>query len=105
MATLKIDADGVPYWDQPDATHWDYTVDWTSRMAAVNDTVVSAVWSATGTGLAPTSTTFSASGVHTMWVSPSAGNANASYYFSSKIFTNFGRVERARIKVNVTTWD
>ena len=101
MTTIKVDGDGVPYWDQPLGTHWDYTVDWTTHMRAVSDTVVSAVWSALTSGIAITSNTFNASGVHTGWVSPSAVNAGSTYYFSSKIFTNDGRVERDRFKVVV----
>lgn len=105
MASIKVDADGVPYWDQPVGSHWDYTVDWTARVNNVADTVVSAVWSVITAGIAVTSGTHTASGVHIGWVQPSAGNAGSSYYLSSKIFTGDGRVERTRIKVTVESWD
>ena len=101
MPTIRIDADGIPYWVQPIATHWDYSVDWQARIRATGDSVTSALWSSLTSGLAVTSSTYTASGMHTGWVSPSAGNAGSSYYFSSKIFTSFGRIERARIKVTV----
>ena len=81
MASIKVDADGVPYWEQPVGSHWDYTVDWTARVNNVADTVVSAVWSVITAGI------------------------GVSYYMSSKIFTGDGRVERTRIKVTVESWD
>lgn len=105
MACIKVDADGVPYWEQPTDTHWDYSVDWQARIRAVSDTVVSAVWSALTSGIAVTSNVFTASGMHTGWVSPSAGNAGNSYYLVSKIFTDFGRTERQRLKITVESWD
>lgn len=101
MASIKVDADGIPYWDQPVTTHWDYTVDWTARMLSVSDAVVSAVWSVGTAGLAVTSVMHTSSGVHMGWCQPSAGVLGASFYLTSKIFTAFGRVERAKIKVNV----
>lgn len=104
MGSIKVDSDGVPYWEQPIGTHWDYTVNWETRMRSVSDTVVSAVWSVITSGIAFSSATHNASGVHTMWCQPSAVNAGSTYYFTSKIFTTFGRVERARIKVDVVEW-
>ena len=104
MPCLKIDANGVPYWEQPVGTHWDYTVDWTRRMRSVSDTVTSSVWSAVTSGLAFTSATHTTSGVHTGWCNPSAGHAGTAYYMTSKVFTAFGRVERARIRVDVESW-
>ena len=94
MGCVKVDADGVPYWEQPAGTHWDYTVDWTARMLSVADAV--------GTpGLAVTSVLHTSSGVHIGWCAPSAGVVGSTFYLTSKIFTSFGRVERAKIKVNV----
>lgn len=101
MPTIKIDADGVPYWDQPVGSRWDYSVDWTNQMRATEDAVASSVWSAITSGLAVASNAHTASGVHTMWLAPSEGNAGASYYFRSKVFTTKERIEVARIKVNV----
>lgn len=101
MPIIKVDADGVPFWEQPVATKWDYTVDWRARLNATGDQVVSAAFSALTSGLGVTSVSFTASGLHTAWVSPSAGNATNNYYFASKVFTTFGRIERARIKVSV----
>jgi len=102
MATVTIDADGVPFWDQIADTRLDYTVDWTLWMAS-GDTVTSARWSATPTGLALTSGSHSSAGVHTGWVSPSAGNANSEYLLVSKIFTNDTRENKQKIRIKVKT--
>ena len=101
MPSIKVDADGVPYWEQPIATKWDYSVDWRTRLNGTSDTVTSSNFSAITSGLAISSAAHTVSGLHTVWVSPSAGNAGNSYYLVSKIFTAAGRTERACIKVTV----
>lgn len=105
MPVVKVDQQGIPYWVQPIGTRWDYAVDYTRAMRNVSDTVVSAVWSTITAGLAIASNAFTASGLHTIWVTPSAGNAGGSYYLRSKIFTQAGRIEAVRIKVVVESWD
>lgn len=101
MPTINVDSDGTPFWEQPVATKWDYNVDWRTRLNANNDSVASSDFSAVTSGLLMTSTVHTASGLHTGWVAPSTGNAGKTYYFVSKIFTDAGRIERTRIKVNV----
>ncbi len=101
MARVKVDSNGVPYWDQLIGTHWDYSVDYQAYVSSIDDTLVSAVWSVQTSGLAITSTTYTASGIHMGWVSPSAANVGSSYVLVSKVFTNGGRIERTKIKVNV----
>ena len=100
MATVKVDSDGFPYWDQLQDTRLDYTVDWTSWMTA-GDTVVSARWSSSPLGLQVTSGAYSSAGQHTGWVSPSAGNAGQDYVLVSKIFTQETRENKQKLKIKV----
>ncbi len=100
MATVKVDSDGIPYWDQIQDTRLDYTIDWTSWMNA-GDQVVSARWSSSPLGLAVTSGSYSSAGMHTGWVSPSAGNAGSEYLLVSKIFTEDTRENKVKVRIKV----
>jgi len=100
MATIKVDSDGIPYFDQYIDTHWDYAVNWSTTMESVSDTIASSVWSAMPTGLALSSAT-NAGNLRAIWVTPSAGNSGTSYVLVSKIFTIGGRVQRLPIRIKV----
>lgn len=100
MATVKVDSDGVPFWEQIQDTRLDYTIDWTSWMNS-GDTVVSARWSSSPLGLAVTSGAFSSAGMHTGWVAPSAGNAGSEYLLVSKIFTQETRENKVKVRIKV----
>ncbi len=101
MASVNIDSDGVPFWEQIAGTRLDYTVDWTSWMPT-GDIVTSALWSSSPAGLSVTSGTHSSAGVHTAWVTPSTGNANTDYVLKSKIFSDASRQNKQKIRIKVT---
>ena len=100
MARIKVDSDGLPYFDQYTETHWDYTVDWSATMDSVDDTIASSTWSATPTGLT-LSSAVDAGARRSIWVAPSANNAGTNYVLVSKIFTAGGRVQRLPIRIKV----
>lgn len=100
MATVKVDSEGVPYWDQIQDTRLDYTVDWGNWLPS-GDTVVSSHWSVTPTGLSVTSGAHTASGLHTGWISPSAGNTGVDYLLVSKIFTSDTRENKQKLRIKV----
>jgi len=100
MATVNVDADGIPFWSQIADTRLDYSVDWTAWMAS-GDSVVSARWSSSPVGLSVTSGSHSSAGVHTCWVSPSALNQSVDYLLVSKIFTNDTRENKQKVRIKV----
>ncbi len=101
MAVVKVDSNGVPFWEQRNSSHLDYTLDWRVYLTALTDTVASAVWSTVTSGLTLSSASFTTSGVHTVWVTPSAGNVGNAYILRSKIFTAEGRIDPLDIKIVV----
>ena len=106
MATLKVDSDGVVYWDQPLGSRWDYTVNWSAWVAAASagNTVTSATWSSDTSGATVTSGAVTSAGRHTGWFQPSAGHAGQTLTFFSKIFAANTTQSRQRLRVKVGTY-
>lgn len=100
MATIKVDADGIPYWEPYVDTHLDYTANWSSWVAEVSDTVASATWSASPSGMTLVSATRTGARA-TIWSDLSAGNANITYTLVSKVFTVGGRSDKLKFKLKV----
>ncbi len=100
MTTKKVGVDSIQFFTPLTGTHKDYTAFHAKWLDPVSDTISSAEFSTTSSGLAFTSTSFTAS-THIGWISPSAGNANTSYLFASKIFTAAGRIEKLPFWVKV----
>lgn len=100
--TVKVDSDGVPYWDMLPGTRLDFTVNWSTFLSSVSDTIASTFWSATPSGLTISSATTSGSKA-TIWAQPSIGNANTNYVLTSKIFTptpnNRREKQKLRLKI------
>jgi len=100
MAIVRVDTDGVQYFDITPGEHLDYTAEHTDFLSNITDYIVSAVWSVETSGLAFTSVSFTST-QHVGWVSPSAGNATTNYNFISKIFTAGGRIKRVKARLKV----
>ena len=100
MTTKKVDTDGVQFFDILPGEHLDYTAQWANAFDPLVDTISSAEISSINTGLATSSAVHTTS-THTIWVTPSAGNANTNYNFASKVFTAGGRVDKLRFRIKV----
>jgi len=100
MSTIKVDSDGVQFFDILTGEHLDYTAKHADSLDPLGDTISSAEFSSTDTGLAFTSVTKTTSTV-VGWVTPSAGNTNTTYNFTSKVFTAGGRVDKLPFKIKV----
>jgi len=100
MSSIKVDSDGVPYWNVLPGTRFAPTVEWSAFLAEVSDTIASAVWSVTPSALSISSS--KVNGTKTViWVEPSVGNANTSYTLTSKIFTPAPNSRRWKQKLRI----
>lgn len=100
MPTIKVDSDGIAYWDIYLNTRLDYTANWNDWLSDVGDTIASSVWSVDVSGLTISSATVSGSKA-SVWVITSAGNAGTNYLLVSKIFTLGDRQEKMPFRIKV----
>jgi len=100
--TLRIDRDGLPYWNQFEGTSLVYGFNWAYRMAAIAPlpTILTAQISTDTESMSYGPSVF-AYNIHAFYVTPSAGNVDEDVVFTSKVFLSDGQVDKARIKVKV----
>jgi len=100
MTTTFIDDDGSPFFEQYPGEHLPYTLNWSTYVLNVGDTVSSTAWSATTSGLALTSALRSGTNA-TIWVTASDGNVGSTYVLVSKLFTVYGRIKKEPFKIKI----